>query len=132
MSSLEDLDVYTSHRLHWFPYEITKCQELRDSRVSTRSLYGNFKYRPPFPVLGNVDPFGRDPRGRCSVCDLPLPDGDIHPVWISLRVATDVLPLLVRACSQACVDQLPAAATGYVDHPHTGGPSLEQPPARGM
>lgn len=128
MSSLEDLDVYTSHRLHWFPYEITRCRALRDSRVSTRSLYGNFKYRPPFPPLGKVDPPGRDPRGRCSVCDLPLPDADIHLAWISLRIATDVLPLLVRACSQACVDQLPAPAKGYVQHPHTGGLSLEQPP----
>ena len=128
MSDLEDLDVYTSHRLHWFPYEVTRCRKLRDSRVSTRSLYGNFKYRPPFPPLGNLDPLGRDPRGRCSVCDLPLPDSDIHLAWISLPIATDVLPLLVRACSQACVDQLPPPAKGYVQHPHTGGLSLEQPP----
>lgn len=128
MSSLEDLDVYTSRRLHWFPYEITRCRKLRDSRVSTRSLYRNFKYKPPFPPLGNVDPLGRDPGGRCSVCDLPLPDGDIHLAWISLAIATDVLPLLMRACSQACVDRLPSPAKGYVQHPHTGGLSLEQPP----
>lgn len=128
MSSLEDLDVYTSRRLHWFPYEITRCRELRDSRVSTRSLYGNFKYRPPFPPLGNVDPLGSEPRGHCSMCGLPLPEGDIQLVWISLLIATDVLPLLVRACSQACVERLPAPAKGYVQHPHTGGLSLMQPP----
>jgi hypothetical protein len=127
MTKLEDLDVYTSRRLHWFPYEITRCRRLRLSRVSTRSLYGNFKYRPPFPPLGHDDPFGSS-GGRCSVCDRPLPDSSIHPVWISLRVATDVLPLLVRACSQACVDRLPAPAEGYVPHPHTGGLALKQPP----
>lgn len=128
MSSLEDLDVYTSHRLHWFPYEITRCRKLRNSRVSTRSLYGNFKDRPPFPPLGKVDELGPDSRGRCSVCDRLLPNSDIQRVWISLLIATDVLPLLVRACSQACVDQLPAPPKGYVQHPHTGGLRLEQPP----
>jgi hypothetical protein len=127
MSSLEDLDVYQSHRLHWFPYELTRCRRLRDSRVSTRSLYGNFKYRPPFPPLGDVDAFGSSSRGHCSVCDCPLPPDDTHLVWISLPIATDVLPLLVRACSQRCVDQLPAPAEGYVQHPHTGGLSLKQP-----
>lgn len=51
MTNLEEFSPYTSHRLHWFPYEITRCPKLRDSTVSTRSLYGNFKYRPPFPLL---------------------------------------------------------------------------------
>jgi hypothetical protein len=126
MSNLEDIDVYTSHRLHWFPYEITRCRRLSASRVSTRSLYGNFKYRPPFPPLRDTDPLGGLP-GCCSVCDLPLADR-FHPMWISLRIATDVLPLLVRACSRACVDRLPPPAHGYVPYPHTGGLSLEQPP----
>jgi hypothetical protein len=48
MSSLEVFDPYTSYRLHWFPYEITCCPKLRYSRVSTRALYGNFKYRWTF------------------------------------------------------------------------------------
>jgi hypothetical protein len=39
-----------------------------------------------------------------------------------------VLPLLVHACSEACVNALPAPADGYVDHPHQGGPDLAQPP----
>jgi len=51
MTHLEEFTPYTSYRLHWFPYEITRCQHLRDSTVSTRALYGNFKSRPPFPRL---------------------------------------------------------------------------------
>ena len=43
MTALEDFDPYTSYRLHWFPFEITRCPKLKDSRVSTRALYGNFK-----------------------------------------------------------------------------------------
>jgi len=50
MSSLEEFDPYTSYRLHWFPYEITRCSRLKRSRVSTRALYGNFKYRPVPPA----------------------------------------------------------------------------------
>ncbi|MDX2565372.1 hypothetical protein PV371_38115 [Streptomyces sp. TX20-6-3] len=51
MTSLEEFSPYTSHRLHWFPYEITRCWKLVRSTISTRSLFGNFKLRPPFPRL---------------------------------------------------------------------------------
>ena len=53
MESLEELDIYTSYRLHWLPYEVTRCQKLKRSRASTRALYGNYKYRPLFPRLGD-------------------------------------------------------------------------------
>ncbi len=51
MDSLEEFTPYTSYRLHWFPYEITRCANLRRSTMSTRAVYGNYKYRPPFPQL---------------------------------------------------------------------------------
>ena len=51
MSSLEEFTPYTSYRLHWFPYEITRCRKLSRSTVSTRALFGNYKLRPPFPRL---------------------------------------------------------------------------------
>ncbi|MGW4234350.1 leucine-rich repeat domain-containing protein [Streptomyces sp. NPDC004980] len=140
MTSLEEFSPYTSHRLHWFPYEITRCAGLRFSTVSTRALYGNFKYRPPFPPLrpadgwgaGAADPdrWGADAIRGCSVCDGPLEDGGLRQVWISLVVGTDVLPLLVNACSARCLDALPAPATGYVPAPHRGGRDVVQPVTR--
>lgn len=51
MESLEVFEPYTSRSLHWFPYELTRRRNLRDSTVSTRSLCGNFKFRHPFPRL---------------------------------------------------------------------------------
>jgi hypothetical protein len=51
MESLKEFVPYTSYRLHWFPYEITRCTKLRNSTVSTRALYGNFKFPPAFPRL---------------------------------------------------------------------------------
>jgi len=122
MTSLEIFEPYTSRRLHWFPYELTRCTRLRSSTVSTRALYGNDKFRSPFPRLTSPAPA----EGACSVCRSPI-IGETHRVWISLRVATDVLPLLVNACSPACVAALPAPADGYVRTPHTGGPDLVQP-----
>ena len=124
MDSLEVFTPYTSRRLHWFPYEITRCKNLRDSTVSTRSIYGNFKFRPPFPKLPIR--FGEIVPKECSVCSEPLTN-EINQVWISLGVATDVLPLLVHACSQNCIDQLPKPNKGYVKTPHTGGVEVEQP-----
>ena len=49
--------------------------------------------------------------------------------WITLAVGTDHVPLLVSACSTACVSALPAPAEGYVQEAHVGGASLVQPPS---
>ncbi|MGW0603121.1 leucine-rich repeat domain-containing protein [Streptomyces sp. NPDC002640] len=145
MTSLESFSPYTSYRLHWFPYEITRCRALRYSTVSTRALYGSYKIRPHFPALAGAAPEGAglgdlDPGVRgatairsCSVCDGPVTAGTLRQVWLSLWTSgADVLPLLVNACSAACVDALPAPAKGYVEAPHTGGPGVVQPPAGRM
>jgi uncharacterized protein (TIGR02996 family) len=142
MTSLEEFTPYTSYRLHWFPYEITRCTNLKESTVSTRALYGNYKNRPPFPVLqprttfagGRVEP-ERLPLKRwnlvttrnCGVCNRPFADQRQHRVWISLLVATDVLPLLVNACSEECIQRLPSSPDNYVKGPHRGGRNVKQP-----
>ncbi|MEU1500548.1 leucine-rich repeat domain-containing protein [Streptomyces sp. NPDC005732] len=140
MTSLEEFTPYTSYRLHWFPYEITRCRKLTRSTVSTRALFGNYKLRPPFPQLqpplsslADLDPANLNPRHwgataihNCSVCDRPIEQSGPHQVWISLRVATDVLPLLVNACSTACVAALPGGAPDYIPTPHKGG-RVDQP-----
>ena len=128
MESLEEFVPYTSYGLHWLPYEITRCRHLKSSTVSTRALYGNYKYRPTFPELDPVVealvPL------RCSVCDRFLKSrGEVHQRWLSLNVATDVLPLLVNACSIECVERLPTPTQGYVPFPHKGGTSVFQPTA---
>jgi hypothetical protein len=73
--------------------------------------------------------WGCDAVCTCSVCDGPV-DGELHQVWISGRVATDVLPLLVNACSAACLAALPRPYPGYHPRPHTGGPDIVQPDTR--
>lgn len=145
MTALERFTPYTSYRLHWFPYEITHCRNLIDSTVSTRALFGNYKNRPPFPDLrpprdgaGAFREPVRLPLKRraaetlreCSVCRQPFPDLQRHRYWISLRVATDVLPLLVNACSEECVRRLPPPPDGYIQGPHRGGRDVQQPPTR--
>lgn len=139
MASLEVFEPYTSQRLHWFPYELTRCPNLKSSTVSTRRIFGNFRYRPPFPGLrrGAVPPGGPDPGvwgadsiTSCSVCDEPVTGRGIRQAWLSARVATDVLPLLVNACSDACVEALPPGSEDHVRIPHSGGLGVVQPEAR--
>lgn len=144
MTNLEEFTPYTSYKLHWYPYEITRCKKLKGSTVSTRALYGNFKLRPPFPKLqagrnstqglelDNLPPemWGTDSIKTCSVCNLPLENKGLHQVWISLWVATDVLPLLVNACSEECIQKLPPPAENYVRETHKGGLRVIQPPFR--
>ncbi len=137
MKNLETFTPYGSYLLHWFPYEITHCENLRDSQVSTRALYGNNKYRPPFPRLEPPSDIQQQlamlskryphiaPTRQCSVCRRLYEDRQQHRVWISLRVATDTLPLLVNACSKDCVDKLPKPPNGYLPHPHRGGKNTE-------
>lgn len=144
MTNLEKFTPYTSYKLHWYPFEITRCKKLMDSTVSTRSLYGNFKFRPPFPKLqvgrettrglelNNLLPevWGTDSIKTCSVCNRPLEHTGLHQVWISVLVATDVLPLLVNACSEECIQALPKPADDYIHEPHMGGLNVKQPPPR--
>ncbi|MFD0304464.1 leucine-rich repeat domain-containing protein [Streptomyces sp. NPDC127119] len=141
MASLEEFSPYTSRRLHWFPYEITRCARLASSTVSTRSIYGNYKYRSPFPRLlppgdtvldlERLAPtrWGATAAPTCSVCTGPVPATGPHQAWLSRAVATDVLPMLVNACSQVCLDTLPPGAKGYIPTPHRGG-AIEQPAPR--
>lgn len=130
MQSLVELDAYRSYRLHWFPFEIVRCRELRESRISTRALYGNVKYRWDFPDLDEEDPSEWVGDGTCSVCEGPFEEGPPRLAWISLGIGTDVVPLLVRACSEACIESLPEPPKGYVGRPHRGGRSLIQPATR--
>jgi hypothetical protein len=142
MTNLEEFTPYTSYRLHWFPYEITRCKKLRASTVSTRALYGNYKHRPPFPRLqpdrasteelrlDDLPPgvWGARSIDTCSVCGSSLDHTGLYQAWISLPVATDVLPLLVNACSEQCIRRLPKPTDNYVQEPHKGGLDVKQPP----
>jgi hypothetical protein len=144
MASLSVFEPYTSYSLHWFPYELTRCASVRGSTVSTRALYGNYKYRHAFPRLQpdgtlatlpnrhDLDPrhWGVETIHTRSVCDGPIDPAQFRQRWISLRVATDVLPLLVNACSSDCVQALPTPPEGYVSVPHQGGRELRQPASR--
>jgi hypothetical protein len=125
MTALEAFTPYTSYRLHYFPFEITRCPRLKESTVSTRVLYGNYKYRPPFPQLPQISS-ETVPR-TCSVCARSFPESGPEQFWVSLRVATDVVPLLVHACCLECVRRVPKSCEGYVAEPHQGGLELKQP-----
>ncbi|KIC03023.1 hypothetical protein OA88_05905 [Flavobacterium sp. JRM] len=127
MESLEDFDPYTSYDLHWFPYEILNCKKLKSSRVSTRALYGNYKHRMGFPRLNHnpVRYFGDTI--NCSVCKKTITYQETNQLWISLKVGTDILPLLTNLCSKECEDKLPNPSENYVQFPHKGGSDLKQP-----
>ncbi|MFZ6873976.1 hypothetical protein ACO0LF_18110 [Undibacterium sp. Di27W] len=127
MTSLEYFDPYTSYDLHWLPYEITRCKKLISSRISTRALYGNYKHRMGFPSL-TKNPVRHDGEIlTCSVCHRVISYAETNQLWISLRIGTDVVPLLVNACSISCEEKLPCPPENYVQTPHKGGGSLKQP-----
>ena len=128
LTALEDFDPYTSYNLHWFPYEITRCKKLKDSRVSTRAIYGNYKYRSNFPDIRQNPVNYHNQQTTCSVCGNTTPQsGGFKQFWISLWVGTDVLPLLANICSDQCLQALPKPPADYVAHPHQGGAKQAQP-----
>jgi hypothetical protein len=122
MTALTRFEPYTSDRLHWFPFEITRCVALVQSTVSTRALYGNVKTRATFPALPAEIPAGCVPP-VCSVCRGEFGDDGPIQCWYSLRVATDTLPLLVHACTPACIAGLPQPVEPDVAFAHLGGPN---------
>ncbi len=145
IDNLKSFEAYMAYRLHWHPFEITRCKNLVKSSASTRALYGNFKLRPPFPKLqpditstkgmdlNKLPPkiWGREAVENCSVCNRTLKDAGLYQAWITLRVATDDLPLLVNACSPECLRKLPQSASSgydYIKEAHKGGLEIKQPP----
>lgn len=120
MESLEYFDPYTSYDLHWMPYEIINCKKLNDSRVSTRALYGNFKTKKPFPNLDNNPVRYQGDNVKCSVCKKEIDYANTNQLWVSLRIGTDILPLLINSCSIACEAKLPEMT-------HKGGADFKQP-----
>lgn len=127
MEALEEFVPYTSYDLHWFPYEITHCKHLKDSTVSTRAIYGNHKNRMPFPDLSRNPVKYEGDMLRCSVCKKEIQAVETNQYWITLRVATDWLPLLANLCSEACRMALPPPPKAFVPYPHKGGSKLVQP-----
>lgn len=128
MEALEYFDPYTSYYLHWFPYEITNCKKLKNSRVSTRALYGNYKHRRPFPDLTQNHVRYEGNIVKCSVCKKEITYQETNQLWISLSVGKDVLPLLVNLCSKDCETRLPVPPEDYIRYPHKGGKNVQQPP----
>jgi hypothetical protein len=128
MDSLEYFDPYTSYDLHWFPYEITNCKNLKDSRISIRTLYGNYKNRMEFPRLDHNPVRYHGDVVYCSICKKELTYETTNQLWITLRIGTDTVPLLVNLCSKKCEETLPEPPDNYVKFPHKGGGNLIQPP----
>lgn len=127
MSSLRELDVYTSYSLHWLPYEVMRCANLSASRMSTRALYGNRNTRLPFPRLSRT--IGVLLPATCSVCDQPFDERNPQPFWTTQRVGTDYVPLLIHSCSKDCIDLVPPAPPGFFERPHKGGGGVGMPTA---
>lgn len=127
MESLEYFDPYTSYDLHWFPYEITNCKRLKDSRISTRALYGNYKNRMGFPRLDHNPVRYHGDNVYCSICKKEMTYEETNQLWITLRIGTDIVPLLTNLCSMKCKESLPEPPENYLRFPHKGGSNLVQP-----
>lgn len=54
--------------------------------------------------------------------------GQANQLWVSLRVGTDVLPLLANLCSPECEAMIPQPSENYVRFAHKGSTQLKQPP----
>lgn len=64
---------------------------------------------------------------NCSICRKEITYAETNQLWITLRIATDTVPLLVNSCSVECENLLPKPPENYVQHAHKGGSVLIQP-----
>ena len=51
LQSLTHLDIYCSYELHYLPFEVMKCKNLKDSRFSTGALWWSYKDSTGPPTL---------------------------------------------------------------------------------
>lgn len=125
--NLREFVPYQSHRLHWLPYEIKRCEKLIDSTISSRALYGNYKIRSPFPNLKQQQWLWDANNDLCSVCDEK--SASLQQYWISETIGTDVVPLLVSVCGISCLSKVgDFFLKDYICYPHQGGLTILQPP----
>jgi len=118
--------------IHTLPKSISKLKNvtkigLKDSRISTRALLGNFKNRMLFPSLEDnpIRYFGETV--KCSICKKEMSYEETNQLWITLRTGTDTIPLLANLCSKECEEELPQPPENYVQQAHKGGMNLVQP-----
>ena len=128
MESLVYFDPYTSYDLHWFPFDIYKCKKLKESRISTRALYGNYKNRMGFPKIDHNPVRYLGDNLKCNICEKELTYETTNQMWITAYVGTDAIPMLANLCSKECEQKLPKPPENYVQFPHKGGANLVQPP----
>jgi hypothetical protein len=62
MASLEEFTPYTFYRLHWFPYEITRCRKLTRGTVSTRAFVRQLQAATALPEASTRSGLRRGPR----------------------------------------------------------------------
>ncbi|GAA3033707.1 hypothetical protein GCM10020229_51430 [Kitasatospora albolonga] len=133
MNRAEEFTPYTSGRLHWFPYEITRCTRLgaqhgehactvRQTTSSVRRSPGCGRSGLRRSGLTDLDPkrWGRRPSTAAAVCDRPIAGGGLHQVWLTLQVATDALPLLVTPARRLCASRHAAGRRGIRTRPRGG------------
>ena len=125
LKSLERFTPYTSYSLRWFPYELIQCENLIESIVSTRALFGNKKNKKPFPSLvGNpVKYFGGN---KCSICKKEEVDNEFEQYWISTKVGASTLPLLAIICSEGCYNKLVKPDPNSFPYLHKGGENFKK------
>lgn len=103
-------------------------KKLKDSTISTRALYGNYKNRKGFPNLkNNPVRYSENNKVHCSICKKKMTYDETNQLWISLSIGTDITPLLINSCSKECEDKLPDSPKNYIQHAHKGGSELKQP-----
>jgi hypothetical protein len=130
MSSLEVLAPYSSRRLHWFPYEITRCAGLRDSKVSTQTLTETSATGCPFHTSPPPFRAGRRLTGAVSASNLWRPRTPFrygsHSGWppmSSLFWFTPVRGIAHRPCQShggaTCSNHAKAAPTSFSRSPVT-------------
>ena len=120
LKSLEKFTPYTSYGLRWFPYEIIQCENLKETTVSTRALFGNKKNKKPFPSLED-NPVEYFDGNKCSICKRKEMESKFEQYWISTQIGTDILPLLAIICSDECFSKLRKPHQDYFPTPHKGG-----------
>ncbi len=133
MDALEYFDTYTSLDLHWFPFEITHCKNLKASRVSYKALYGNRKKPIAYPRLHDNPVRYLGNTLKCSICSQEISYEQTDQFWLLKKVGTFELPLLVNVCSANCEDHLPQKSQFPSDpYAHKGSPSVEELKAAGI
>jgi len=119
LSNLMYFETYMNYSLHYLPFEIVHCANLKSYTISRRARYGVSPHVYPKlePLPLNLTQPPEPKKDFCSVCLKSC--AVTYQLWTERIIGQyDKMPLLVHVCSNQCLSKIEQIDTSHLKQPY--------------